>query len=82
MQGGNAQQGELTSLFDGVRPQHGDYNPMRLQGSIILGTGGDDSQGAQGVLCALHFPRTRVPCRAARAVLTTNDRESLRHPVY
>ena len=26
-----------------------DYNPMRLQGSIILGTGGDDSQGAQGV---------------------------------
>jgi len=49
LKGGNAQAGPLTTLFDGVRPQHGDYNPMKLQGSIILGTGGDDSQGAQGV---------------------------------
>jgi hypothetical protein len=32
----------------GVRPQHNNYNPMKLQGSVILGTGGDDSDGARG----------------------------------
>jgi hypothetical protein len=31
-----------------VRPQHNNYNPMKLQGSVILGTGGDDSDGARG----------------------------------
>merc|ERR1712139_739204 len=48
LKGGNAQSGTLTTLYDGVRPQHNNYNPMKLQGSIILGTGGDDSDGAAG----------------------------------
>ena len=48
LKGGNAQSGKLTALYDGVRPQHNNYNPMKLQGSIILGTGGDDSDGATG----------------------------------
>jgi|EP01047_Picozoa_sp_COSAG01_P115659 hypothetical protein len=44
LKGGNAQSGGLTSLYDGVRPQHNNYNPMKLQGSIILGTGGGTSR--------------------------------------
>ena len=49
--------GKLKSLYDGVRPQHNNYNPMKLQGSIILGTGGDDSDGATGTVkfCTVPF---------------------------
>ena len=41
-QGGDAQAGELTALYDGARPAHRDmhnnsYEPMRKQGAIILG---------------------------------------------
>ena len=41
LKGGDASHagGNLTTLYDGVRPQHNNYNPMKLQGSIILGTG-------------------------------------------
>jgi hypothetical protein len=49
MKGGDAQAGRLTTYYDGIRPQHGAYNPMRKQGSIIMGTGGDNSNGAIGV---------------------------------
>lgn len=50
LKGGDASHagGTLMTLYDGVRPQHNNYNPMKLQGSIILGTGGDDSDGAAG----------------------------------
>jgi hypothetical protein len=44
---GNAQSGGLTTPFDGPRPS-ARYNPMRKQGAIGLGTGGDNSNGAQG----------------------------------
>jgi hypothetical protein len=44
---GNAQDGALTKPFDGARPSNR-YNPMRKEGAIILGTGGDNSNGAQG----------------------------------
>jgi len=44
---GNAQTGKLTKMFDGVRPSSR-YNPMRKEGAIGLGTGGDNSNGAQG----------------------------------
>ena len=44
---GNAQSGTLTTPFDGPRPSS-KYNPMRKEGAIILGTGGDNSNGAQG----------------------------------
>lgn len=49
MKGGDAQTGPLTTYYDGIRPQHGKYNPMRKQGSIIMGTGGDNSNGAIGI---------------------------------
>ena len=38
----------LAHRYDGVRPQHNNYSPMKLQGNIILGTGGDNSVGARG----------------------------------
>ena len=43
---GNSQTGNLTTMFDGGRPNG--YNPMNKQGAIILGIGGDNSNGAQG----------------------------------
>lgn len=33
--------GTLKTLYDGVRPNH--YSPMKKQGAIILGIGGDNS---------------------------------------
>jgi hypothetical protein len=39
LKGGNAQSGALTTLYDGKLP--GGYNPMKKQGAIILGSGGD-----------------------------------------
>jgi len=45
---GNAQTGTLDTPFDGSRPKAGTYNPMRKEGAIILGTGGDNSNGGQG----------------------------------
>jgi hypothetical protein len=48
IRGGNAQSGNLSTFYDGVRPNVSGYNPMRKQGAIILGTGGDNSKGAQG----------------------------------
>jgi hypothetical protein len=44
---GNAQSGGLSTYFSGVRPSGG-YNPMRKQGAIILGIGGDNSHGSAG----------------------------------
>jgi non-reducing end alpha-L-arabinofuranosidase len=44
---GNAQTGPLATPFDGPRPSSR-YNPMRKEGAIGLGTGGDGSSGAQG----------------------------------
>jgi len=44
---GNAQFGLLITPFDGRRPS-ARYNPMRKEGAIVLGTAGDNSNGAQG----------------------------------
>jgi hypothetical protein len=45
--GGDAQQGALTTMFDGQRVDSS-YDPMRKQGAIVLGNGGDNSNGSQG----------------------------------
>jgi hypothetical protein len=47
LKAGNAQSGTLTKMWDGVRPSPG-YSPKKLQGAIILGTGGDGSNGGTG----------------------------------
>src|SRR5689334_17020363 len=45
--GGNAQSGPLQTMFDGPRVGP-TYDPMRKQGAILLGNGGDNSNGSQG----------------------------------
>src|SRR5262245_25306953 len=45
--GGDAQQGALATMFDGPRVD-ATYDPMRKQGAIVLGNGGDNSNGSQG----------------------------------
>lgn len=53
IKGGDANAGTLKSMYDGARPSFSDgkykWNPMRLQGAIILGIGGDNSNGSQGI---------------------------------
>src|SRR4051812_41214968 len=48
IRGGNAQSGNLSTFYSGPRPNVSGYNPMRKQGAIILGIGGDNSHGATG----------------------------------
>src|SRR5213078_2030672 len=45
--GGDAQQGALSTMFDGPRVD-ASYDPMRKQGAIVLGNDGDNSNGSQG----------------------------------
>lgn len=48
--GGNAQHGDLQTMYDGPRVinKRNSYDPMRKQGAILLGNGGDNSNGSQG----------------------------------
>lgn len=48
--GGNARSGSLKVMFDGPRiiNDRSSYDPMRKQGAILLGNGGDNSVGSQG----------------------------------
>ena len=57
LKGGDATEGAMKTMYDGPRPDKkiagdcGDtyhYQPMRKQGAIILATGGDNSNGAEG----------------------------------
>ncbi len=45
--GGDSQKGDLRVMFDGPRVD-ATYDPMRKQGAILLGNGGDNSVGSQG----------------------------------
>ncbi|HEX4309824.1 MAG TPA: arabinofuranosidase catalytic domain-containing protein [Acidobacteriaceae bacterium] len=45
--GGDAQQGDLAVMFSGGRV-NSSYDPMRKQGAILLGNGGDNSNSSQG----------------------------------
>jgi hypothetical protein len=47
-QGLDASLGKLTCMYDGIRPEKTGYVPMQKQGSLILGTGGDNSSGGGG----------------------------------
>ncbi|MCU7724301.1 cellulose binding domain-containing protein [Actinoplanes sp. KI2] len=48
IRGGNAQSGSLSTFYNGARPNVSGYNPMKKEGAIILGIGGDNSNGAAG----------------------------------
>jgi hypothetical protein len=45
--GANSQAGALATMFDGPRVDSS-YDPMRKQGAILLGNGGDNSNASQG----------------------------------
>jgi hypothetical protein len=45
--GGDAQKGDLQVMFDGPRVDRS-YDLMRKQGAILLGNGGDNSNGSDG----------------------------------
>jgi hypothetical protein len=47
LKGGNAQSGALTTMWNSSRPSP-NYYPKKLEGAIILGTGGDGSNGGTG----------------------------------
>jgi len=47
LKAGDAESTSLVTMWDGVRPSPG-YSPKKLQGAIILGTGGDGSNGGTG----------------------------------
>ncbi|HDR88180.1 MAG TPA: alpha-N-arabinofuranosidase [Bacteroidetes bacterium] len=48
--GGDAQRGDLLMMFDGPRiiNDRNSYDPMRKQGAILLGNGGDNNNYSQG----------------------------------
>jgi len=48
--GADSQNGEMKIMYDGKRVQNNNnsYDPMRKQGAILLGNGGDNSNGSQG----------------------------------
>ena len=48
IRGANAQTGGLSTFYNGVRPNVAGYNPMKKEGAIILGIGGDNSHGSAG----------------------------------
>jgi non-reducing end alpha-L-arabinofuranosidase len=47
LKAGNAQSGKLEVKWDGARPTP-DFSPKKLEGAIIIGTGGDGSDGCDG----------------------------------
>lgn len=48
IRGANANAAGLNTYHNGTRPNASGYNPMSKEGAIILGIGGDNSNGAQG----------------------------------
>ncbi|GII79978.1 alpha-N-arabinofuranosidase [Sphaerisporangium rufum] len=46
IRGGNAQSGGLSTVYDGRRPNG--YHPMKKEGAILLGIGGDNSVSGAG----------------------------------
>jgi non-reducing end alpha-L-arabinofuranosidase len=51
LRGGNAQSGDLTTYYSGVRPgtpNSNAYFPMNKKGAILLGNGGDNGNGSSG----------------------------------
>ena len=48
IKGGSSQSGALMTMWNGARPSPSGYYPKKLQGAIILGTGGDGSNTGTG----------------------------------
>lgn len=48
IKGGNSQSGSLSTFYNGALPTTSGYAPMHKEGAIVLGTGGDNSNGSDG----------------------------------
>jgi hypothetical protein len=46
--GADATSPTIKQMYDGIRPEKPGYVPMQKQGSVILGIGGDNSDGDGG----------------------------------
>jgi len=70
--GGNAQGGDLQIMYDGIRIQNprNSYDPMRKQGAILLGNGGDNSNGSSGTFyeAAMTAPGTFPTIQTNQAI--------------
>jgi non-reducing end alpha-L-arabinofuranosidase len=70
IEGANADSGGLTTFYDGSTPPGKGYSPMRQEGAIILGSGGDqgttDGEFFEGVMTS------GVPSAAAEAAVQAN----------
>ena len=73
--GGDAQQGDLSIMFDGPRiiNDRSSYDPMRKQGAIVLGNGGDNNNYSQGTFYegAMTAPNT-YPTEEANQKIQAN----------
>jgi len=73
--GGNAQEGPLGILYDGIRVQNdrNSYDPMRKQGAILLGNGGDNGNVSSGTFYegAMTFAGT-FPSEATNQAIQAN----------
>jgi hypothetical protein len=81
LRGGNAQSGGLTTFYRGIRPgslTNNAYFPMRKQGAILLGTGGDNGNGSagtfyEGVMTAGYPPDAATDAVQANIVAARYD---------
>jgi hypothetical protein len=48
IKGGNATSGSLKTMYSGALPTQSGYTPLSMQGAIILGIGGDNSNSSIG----------------------------------
>ncbi|MFB6343059.1 arabinofuranosidase catalytic domain-containing protein [Saccharicrinis sp. FJH62] len=73
--GGDAQKGDLQVMYDGQRiiNDRSSYDPMRKQGAILLGNGGDNSNASQGTFyeAAMTAPGT-FPSKETNQKLQAN----------
>ncbi|WP_194915527.1 arabinofuranosidase catalytic domain-containing protein [Catenulispora rubra] len=70
VEGGNSQSGGLSIWYNGSLPPNG-YTPMSLEGAIVLGTGGDNSNSDMGTFFE-GVMTAGVPSDAADAAVQAN----------
>ena len=70
IEGGNSQSGGLSTWYNGSLPPNG-YTPMSLEGAIVLGTGGDNSNSDMGTFFE-GVMTAGVPSDAADAAVQAN----------
>jgi non-reducing end alpha-L-arabinofuranosidase len=64
-------------MWDGARPSPG-YSPKKLQGAIILGTGGDGSNGGTGTFFEGAMTKGNPPDATDDAIQAKDRRRGLR----